>query len=385
MRTVAYRKGARRIRNRLTRTMRRLQTEKFVRQADGVAPDLPRFVVYEPTLLCNLHCSFCYVADILNPEDWRTRELTLEELDRIFVKGQIKGFNITGGEPFVRKNLMDIFELLRSKGMRCDYITTNGTVMDEEKARSLAELSAAGFLRHVSVSLDGPREFHDRIRGQRGAFDKAGRNIRRLREAFGARKISLPISINTTLTAGNLRLLTRIVDAAEELGIRLIGLNQLMFATPREVAETLEIIGETDPAVISTHVTDETGMDPGEVAGILKQAVDYAEGRGITINWRPAQPYRDLQSYYTPDHPLRGRCFYPFFGGRITYDGKVHFCPFIRVEMGDLREQTLEEIWNGGRYRALRKRLLEHGIFPVCRRCCKVELISPQPLPALPT
>src|SRR3990172_7316551 len=45
---------------------------------------------YEPTLLCNLHCSFCYVADILNPEDWRSKELSLEELDRVFVKGGVK-------------------------------------------------------------------------------------------------------------------------------------------------------------------------------------------------------------------------------------------------------------------------------------------------------
>ena len=42
--------------------------------------------------------------------------------------------------------------------------------------------------------------------------------------------------------------------------------------------------------------------------------------------------------------------------------------------MGDLREQSLEAIWNSPRYVELRQKLLEHGIFPVCRRCCKVEL-----------
>ena len=39
----------------------------------------------------------------------------------------------------------------------------------------------------------------------------------------------------------------------------------------------------------------------------------------------------------------------------------------------------LEDIWNGPKYVEMRRRLLEHGIFPVCRRCCKVEL-SPQPV-----
>jgi hypothetical protein len=52
----------------------------------------------------------------------------------------------------------------------------------------------------------------------------------------------------------------------------------------------------------------------------------------------------------------------------------VFFCPFIRVEVGDLTHSTLEEVWNSPRYVDLRKRLLDNRLFPVCRRCCKVEL-----------
>jgi MoaA/NifB/PqqE/SkfB family radical SAM enzyme len=197
-----------------------------------------------------------------------------------------------------------------------------------------------------------------------------------LRAMFAEKGIALPLSINTTLTAGNLHLLKRVVDEAEKLDCDLIGLNQLMFATRREVEETLAIIGESDPSVISTHVTDDPGIDPGEVPGVLREAVAYAETKGITINWRPAQSYDHLVDYYTPDRPLEGRCFYPFFGGRVTYDGKVQFCPFIRVEVGDVRKESLERIWNAPRYVELRQKLLQHGIFPVCRRCCKVELAS---------
>jgi hypothetical protein len=45
-----------------------------------------------------------------------------------------------------------------------------------------------------------------------------------------------------------------------------------------------------------------------------------------------------------------------------------------------LTVSTLEETWNSPRYVDLRRRLLERGLFPVCRRCCKVEL-SPEPVP----
>ena len=48
----------------------------------------------------------------------------------------------------------------------------------------------------------------------------------------------------------------------------------------------------------------------------------------------------------------------------MSFSGKVYFCPFIRVEVGDLSTSSLEEIWNGERYVDLRRRLVENGIFP---------------------
>ncbi len=100
-------------------------------------------------------------------------------------------------------------------------------MIGDDKAEALAELVASGFLRHISVSIDGPQSFHDEIRGQKGAFDKTANNIRGLRKVFAARGLGLPLSINTTLTSGNLHLLSEIVDAAAELEVKLIGLNQV--------------------------------------------------------------------------------------------------------------------------------------------------------------
>ena len=51
------------------------------------------------------------------------------------------------------------------------------------------------------------------------------------------------------------------------------------------------------------------------------------------------------------------------------------------MEVGDLANNSLEEIWNNEKYVGMRKQLVENGLFPVCRRCCKVEL-SPEPVAA---
>ena len=98
----------------------------------------------------------------------------------------------------------------------------------------------------------------------------------------------------------------------------------------------------------------------------------------MLFDYRPKVHAQLMDNYYTPGAKLDGRCLYPFLHARVGFSGKVYFCPFIRVEVGDLATSSLEEIWNGPKYVEMRRRLLDHGIFPVCRRCCKVEL-SPEP------
>ena len=56
----------------------------------------------------------------------------------------------------MRKDIMSVLDLFREKGYACGYLTTNGTIINEERAEALADLAAAGFLKHISVSIDGP-------------------------------------------------------------------------------------------------------------------------------------------------------------------------------------------------------------------------------------
>ena len=126
------------------------------------------------------------------------------------------------------------------------------------------------------------------------------------------------------------------------------------------------------------------GADPMVPAARVREKVaalrEKCLARGIRFDMRPKVVTELVDNYYQPGSRLNGRCLYPFNWARVSYSGKAYFCPFIRVEVGDLTKQTLEEVWNGAPYVDMRKRLLEQQLFPVCRRCCKVEL-SPQPVP----
>jgi len=348
--------------------------DRFLRDKDGRAGRLPSGVVYEATMRCNLKCEFCYVGDLLNVEgEWR-EELSLEALRRAFPADADLQISLTGGEIFMRKDILGVMEVFREKGYTCGYLTTNGTIISEERAEALAELARTGFLKHISVSIDGPGALHDAARGVAGTFERTATGLRRLQEAARRKHAPLRVSINTTVAHETLDALDRMVDVAAELGVDAIGLNHLMFSTPEEVEETVRLTGAPGPSAISTFVTSDPGVMPARVEAQVNALIEKCRARNIRFDMRPKVRPPILRNYYTPGVRLEGRCLYPFLHARVSFSGKVYFCPFIRVEVGDLTRQSLEEVWTGERYVELRRKLVEEGLFPVCRRCCKVEL-----------
>jgi MoaA/NifB/PqqE/SkfB family radical SAM enzyme len=351
----------------------------FLSKKDGRAGRLPSGVVYEATMRCNLHCEFCYVGTLLNIEgEWR-QELSLDVLRRAFPEHDGLQVSLTGGEIFMRKDILGVMDVFREKGYTCGYLTTNGTIINDERADALATLASQGFLKHISVSIDGPNELHDKARGVAGTFERTAAGLRRLQEAARKRHAPLRVSVNTTVAHETLDALSSMVDVASELGVDAIGLNHLMYSTPEEVAETVRLLGAEDASAISTFVTTDPGLQPARVRQQVDALIARCREKGIRFDMRPKVKTGLIEPYYTPGSSLEGRCLYPFLYARVSFSGKAYFCPFIRLEVGDLTTQSLEEVWTGDRYVSLRRRLVENGIFPVCRRCCKVEL-SPAPV-----
>src|SRR4026207_350379 len=101
---------------------------QFVRNQDGKAGRLPQGVVYEATMRCNLTCEFCYVGDLLNIEgEWR-QEMPLDMLRRTLQDQNDRQVGLTGGEIFMRKDILSVREIFHGKGYVCGYLTTNGTI-----------------------------------------------------------------------------------------------------------------------------------------------------------------------------------------------------------------------------------------------------------------
>ena len=113
---------------------------------------------------CNLNCKHCRVSEKNDNE-----KLSLNEAKSLLAECWYNGItmlNLSGGEPFLRR---DIFEILDyAKKFEDIVITTNGTLLNEEKCRKLSTYKNI----KLSISLDGLEETHDKFRRKKGAFKK---------------------------------------------------------------------------------------------------------------------------------------------------------------------------------------------------------------------
>jgi hypothetical protein len=166
--------------------------------ADGLArqvvSDAPAVISVLLNDRCNLQCSHCYLESMVEPNRMKTDEWG-KSFYSLFGDLRPGAVAFAGKEIFVDGESVDVLldalqtrdELQRSSDRRTDIgAITNGTVVD--KYRKILEKSSLDW---IDVSIDGQRDFHDKIRGT-GAYAKAERNLGWLHERFGNHLWILP-------------------------------------------------------------------------------------------------------------------------------------------------------------------------------------------------
>ena len=157
----------------------------------------PLFASYNVTGRCNMRCAFC---------EWWKNEIpelptnkALAAIDAVCSLG-VPFFDLSGGEPLLRKDLTVLAKRVDSHGCLVS-MNTNGTLLNENRVGEVADVFDT-----VVVSLDGPREVHDRIRGVPGTYDKATEAIRLLK-ANGVRT-----GVNSVATPWNIDILPQFIE-----------------------------------------------------------------------------------------------------------------------------------------------------------------------------
>ena len=168
----------------------------------------PDAMLISPTMRCNLHCYGCYSAEYSTEED-----LPFEVMDRLVRECKEMGIHLvimTGGEPFLRKDLFDLFKKHEDTTFQ---IYTNGTLIDEKMVERFVELGNVV----PAISLEGLKEETDGRRGK-GQFDRVSKVMDWLRNA------GIFFAVSTTHTSQNTDVLTSdaFVDFLVEKGCILL-------------------------------------------------------------------------------------------------------------------------------------------------------------------
>ncbi len=270
---------------------------------------LPATHTMQITSACQCDCLHCSAARHRRPGE---AELTTEEAKALIRQSQALGVvNIvfTGGEPLLRQ---DICELITAVDQDEAIATmfSNGLMLSADR---IARLQEAGLF-SLMVSLDHPDPAqHDRMRRSPGCWQRAVAGINRCLEA------GLLCGISTYATPQRLR--GGEVMAMVELGRRL-GVPEI---TIFDVVPTGRLLREEERALL-------TEADKQELCALEEE-----------INARAGYPHVITQAHV--NGPTGAGCYAAWFQFYSTAYGDVMPCDFTPLSFGNIRKQSLAEIW----------------------------------------
>jgi radical SAM protein with 4Fe4S-binding SPASM domain len=283
------------------------------------------FFQWHLTEKCNLHCLHCYqekgqFKELTFPEIKETLDeisLMLDDWSKNYDLAFQPSINVTGGEPFLRPDLFLILEEMIHQGYDL-YLLSNGTLLDRDKARRLSRLPVRG----VQISLEGLEKTHEALRGK-GRFAGAVKGIEYLVEA------GIPVTINTTVSEINRKQFLEMIPLAQSLGARRLGFSRLIPAG--------------QGALLSSHLLkpDQVRELYQEIHSLSPQGLELVSGDPLYRQLESGPPQEDLGS--TP----HGGCAAGVSGLTLMADGTVTPCRRLPVPLGNVRRDSLRELWSG--------------------------------------
>ena len=351
-------------------------------RADSDQAGKIKVVNIELSARCNLRCPMCWwwgekgVGYKLtkDKDPMITKELTKEEIFNVIDQLELErpSFYLSGGEPFIRNETIEIIEYIYSKGLPIG-MTNNGTMLSDDIIRRLSKIKTL----RISFSLDGIREVHDAIRGDNN-YDRTVHNINKL--ATMKRELgsdSPKILVTTTMVPQNIDSLCEHVERLKGIGIDSIMLQHLWYTTEESAkahgAEILREFGVNDLGAFSHSGIKFSPDYPQKVAKVVHELRRKAHKLDFTITFFPYFKPDEIVKYYSDENFSKFEtCRVPWNYIIIKANGDVLFCPdewITKFNLGNVRNERICNMWNNEKAKKFRNYLLK-GKFPICNHCC---------------
>jgi radical SAM protein with 4Fe4S-binding SPASM domain len=329
----------------------------------------------EITTRCNLTCMHCSTAEYRTPQEWKTEE-ALQVFDDMVHNG-IEKVDFLGGEPFIRKDILQLFSYLDKRGIGI-IVTTNGLLLDEGTIESLMMLR---HLNGIFFSIDGAsKEIHDTIRGK-NSFKNMISNFEALIIRKKEKKSQFNVGLNFTVNKINASESDAVIALADRLD-----LDTVYFGFTAWVGNAKK---NRDSLYADPH-TEFTALKRAAHKISQVNKIRRLKGKAaiqFSVDSMPSTWKYYLLEKYPLVSSLRGK--FQCLAGEGTFlvdaSGVMYPCEAAKIHMGSIEkeigmyekmalpEHTIEEVKNSGSFKRTvayiknREKLYQHVV--PCSSC----------------
>jgi len=325
----------------MKKKLKLISTEKRIQSFLGEAPLIAASV--RITNACNFRCAHCYteggctVKNELNTEEVKSMINQMAALKTMYIF-------FTGGEPFLRKDIVDILKYTSDKKIKIS-ISTNAQLINRQILEKLKKLNFSLF----QISIEGTKEIHNSI-VRKEAWEKSI-------EAIALAKFILKenIGVGTVMMKENWDILDKVILEASRQGADIFSLMLLivtgraedsMMPAPKEILKGLK-------KLFSQYEKLQSKIKFAQNTTILPALVPK--------KWRK----RELHKTFAP-------CSFPYCIG-VSANGDVAPCDglfnYPELIVGNIREKTLSDIWNKSKVLKEIRKINPTDLKGVCRKC----------------
>jgi len=301
---------------------------------------VPEMLLYSPLTQCNLNCIHCIS---------RETRATAERMSGD-IKADLRQWCRDGRVTAIATDYSgDILWADHRNGGELDYlfgldvplhIDTNGVYLTE----AVCERLVASRVDYVNISLDAATDAtFRRVRKGAPPLRDVCENIRRLMTIRARTGATFPVSISFTLMRSTLDEWPDFLRMAAELGVPIAAARHLEAYTADMEAESL-------------------WFDRERFNQALLDATALANSLGLTLSAPPPFAGLGARSGHRP-------CLLPWRTAVMLGNGDVNACCVPGMKMGNLHDNSMEEIWNGPAYRALRRTVNSPDAQGPCKAC----------------
>ena len=335
--------------------------------------DFPSSISFTLTNACNLRCRMCgqwseegYVrADKqrlcheMKLTDW---QLLVDEL----AAHKTTSVLLRGGETFMFPGIIDLLNYLHERGIFV-AIDTNGTMLKQYAT----EIVSIGKI-HLTISMDGPEEIHDLVRGVKGTYRRIAEGVAALHAEETRQDCKISLSLNFTICADSYKYMAALPQVGRDLGIGVMAIVPYYYFTEsvgkNYEAEMQSLFGCPAYSWIGFH-HESSGVD---FDIFREQLTQYRINLGDVYNYpymafgeeQYRQWFADAVSPVGPQHCSNVERLID-----IQPDGRANFCvDFPDYSFGNVKEASIEQLWNSPEAEIFRQYRRQKPL-AVCYRC----------------